>query len=61
MSSAADLRRVLRHGNFRKLFATRLASQAADGMFQVALASFVFFSPEGAGTASSAAATGDGS
>lgn len=57
MSSAADLRRVLRHGNFRKLFATRLASQAADGMFQVALASFVFFSPERAGTAASAAAT----
>ncbi|WP_019874388.1 MFS transporter [Sporichthya polymorpha] len=57
MSSVADLRHVLRHGDFRKLFATRLASQAADGMFQVALASFVFFSPERAGTASSAAAT----
>ncbi|MBA3741664.1 MFS transporter [Sporichthya sp.] len=57
MSSAADLRTVLRHADFRKLFATRLSSQAADGMFQVALASYVFFSPERAGTASSAAAT----
>lgn len=57
MSSAAELRTVLRHADFRKLFRTRLASQCADGMFQVALASFVFFSPERAGTASSAAAT----
>ncbi|HVE25925.1 MAG TPA: MFS transporter [Sporichthya sp.] len=57
MSSVAELRTVLRHADFRKLFATRMASQGADGMFQVALASFVFFSPERAGTASSAAAT----
>ncbi len=48
---------MLRHPDFRKLYATRLSSQASDGMFQVALASFVFFSPERAGTASAAAAT----
>jgi MFS family permease len=57
VSSVTELRTVLRHADFRRLFATRLASQAADGMFQVALASFVFFSPERAGTAGSAAAT----
>jgi MFS family permease len=31
---------------FRRLFAVRLASQFADGVFQVALASYVIFSPE---------------
>lgn len=46
MSYAGDLRAVLRHRNFRRLFATRLTSQAADGAFQAALASLFFFSPE---------------
>jgi MFS family permease len=32
--------------NFRLLFATRLLGQLADGAFQVALASYVIFSPE---------------
>jgi len=31
---------------FRRLFAVRLSSQFADGVFQVALASYVIFSPE---------------
>ena len=45
-----DLRVVLRGRDFRRLFATRLASQASDGTFQVGLASLVFFSPDRATT-----------
>ena len=55
MSFASDLRAVLRHRDFRRLFGTRLTSQAADGFFQVALASYVFFTPEKQTTASAAA------
>jgi MFS family permease len=51
----ADLRTVLRGRDFRRLFAVRLVSQAGDGIFQVALASLVFFSPERAATAQAAA------
>jgi len=51
----ADLRTVLRRGDFRKLFTVRLVSQASDGAFQVALASLIFFSPERAATAGAAA------
>ena len=37
----------LLHGTwFRRLFAVRVASQLTDGVFQVALASYVVFSPE---------------
>src|SRR5260370_17067942 len=32
--------------DFRRLYATRLISQLSDGVFQVALAGYVFFSPE---------------
>lgn len=46
MSFVGDLRTVLRGADFRKLYAVRLTSQFADGVFQVALASFVFFAPE---------------
>src|SRR3954452_18318638 len=46
MSFAGDLRAVVRHRDFRRLYATRLTSQAADGAFQAALASLFFFSPE---------------
>ena len=46
MSYAGDFRAVVRHRNFRRLFVTRLTSQAADGAFQTALASLFFFSPE---------------
>jgi MFS family permease len=41
-----DLGRLLRRGDFRRLFAVRLTSQLGDGIFQVALASYVLFSPE---------------
>ncbi|MFJ4785991.1 MFS transporter [Streptomyces sp. NPDC088794] len=46
MAVVRDLRALLRLGNFRRLLAVRLLSQGADGVFQVALASYVVFSPE---------------
>lgn len=49
-SFLSDLLVVLRGVDFRKLFAVRLTSQAADGAFQVGLASLVFFSPDRATT-----------
>ncbi|HEY2831318.1 MAG TPA: MFS transporter [Sporichthyaceae bacterium] len=57
MSFTSDFRAVVAHADFRKLYAPRLASQAADGLFQVALASYVFFTPEKQATAGAAAAT----
>ena len=45
MSFAGDLRAVVRHRDFRRLYGARLTSQAADGAFQAALASLFFFSP----------------
>jgi MFS family permease len=56
VSFASDLRAVVRHRDFRRLYATRLTSQASDGIFQVALASYVFFSPEQHTSAAKAAA-----
>ncbi|MBT2206987.1 MFS transporter [Actinomadura sp. NEAU-AAG7] len=53
---AGELRRILRGRNFRRLYATRLTSQLTDGLFQVALAGYVFFSPERQTTAGKAAA-----
>jgi MFS family permease len=41
-----DLRYLLRHRDFRRLYAVRLTSQFGDGVFQVALASYVLFDPE---------------
>jgi MFS family permease len=52
----ADLRAVLREPHFLRLYATRLSAQVADGVFQVALASFVLFSPEKQATAGRTAA-----
>ncbi|MEU6056616.1 MFS transporter [Streptomyces sp. NPDC047097] len=46
MSAVGDLRVLLRLGDFRRLLAVRLLSQCADGLFQVALAAYVVFSPE---------------
>ncbi|TSB32228.1 MFS transporter [Streptomyces benahoarensis] len=46
MSAVRDLAALLRLRDFRSLLAARLLSQAADGVFQVALATFVVFSPE---------------
>ncbi|MEK8226781.1 hypothetical protein NKG05_12870 [Oerskovia sp. M15] len=40
----SELGVLLRLRDFRKLFAVRLVSQAGDGMFQVGLASLLFFS-----------------
>ncbi|MFI8517443.1 MFS transporter [Streptomyces sp. NPDC085481] len=46
MSVVGDLRVLLRLRNFRRLLAVRLLSQCADGVYQVALATYVVFSPE---------------
>ncbi|PZR53145.1 MFS transporter [Xylanimonas oleitrophica] len=51
MGVLSELRALLRLSGFRKLFAVRLVSQAGDGMFQVGLASLLFFSPESQGSA----------
>lgn len=56
MSFVAHLRVVLRGRDFRRLFAVRLTSQLTDGVFQFALASYVFFSPERQTSAPAAAA-----
>jgi MFS family permease len=54
--NTGDLGSVLRGRDFRRLYATRLTSQLSDGVFQIALASYVFFSPEKQTTAGKAAA-----
>ncbi|MGW8762040.1 MFS transporter [Streptomyces sp. NPDC055815] len=46
MSVVRDLRVLLRLTNFRRLLTVRLLSQCADGVYQVALATYVVFSPE---------------
>ncbi|MGP4008052.1 MFS transporter [Streptomyces sp. 4N124] len=46
MAVVRDLRVLLRFQGFRRLLAVRLLSQGADGIYQVALASYVVFSPE---------------
>ncbi|MFJ8696263.1 MFS transporter [Streptomyces roseolilacinus] len=46
MPAVRDLRVLLRLTNFRRLLAVRLLSQGADGVYQVALAAYVVFSPE---------------
>jgi MFS family permease len=56
VSFAGDLRAVVRHRDFRRLYGTRLTSQTADGAFQAALASLFFFSPEKQTSATSVAA-----
>jgi MFS family permease len=50
-----DLGTVLRGRGFRRLFAIRVCGQVGDGVFQVAMASYVFFSPERHATAPAAA------
>src|SRR5258708_6544523 len=42
-SFSGDLRTVLASQGFRKLFATRLISQAGDGVFTAGLGTYVFF------------------
>ncbi|AXK35311.1 MFS transporter [Streptomyces armeniacus] len=46
MPLVGDLRTLLRFPGFRRLLAVRLLSQLADGVYQVALAAHVVFSPE---------------
>ncbi|MFF8813610.1 MFS transporter [Streptomyces pactum] len=46
MPVVRDLRVLLRLRDFRRLLAVRLLSQTADGVYQVALATYVVFSPE---------------
>ena len=46
MSALRHLVHLLRGQWFRRLFAVRVASQLTDGVFQVAVASYVVFSPE---------------
>jgi MFS family permease len=56
VASSAQVREILRARDFRRLYSTRLLSAAADGIFQTALASYVFFSPQNATTPAKAAA-----
>ncbi len=51
MTFFRDLAALLRFSGFRRLFGVRLVSQGSDGIFQVALAATVLFSPERAPTA----------
>jgi MFS family permease len=51
-----DAGSVLRSRDFRRLLSVRLVGQASDGVFQVALASYVLFSPERQTTAREIAA-----
>ncbi|MEU7148172.1 MFS transporter [Streptomyces sp. NPDC045456] len=46
MPVVRDLRVLLQLRDFRSLLTVRLLSQAADGVYQVALATYVVFSPE---------------
>ncbi|MFE3096963.1 MFS transporter [Streptomyces sp. NPDC059248] len=46
MPVVRDLRVLLRLTDFRRLLTVRLLSQTADGVYQVALAAYVVFSPE---------------
>ena len=55
MQVIADLKALWPLRDFRKLFAVRLVSQTADGMFQVGLATLFFFSPEKVSTATGVA------
>ena len=46
MEFLRSLRHLWRHPLFRRLLAVRVATQSCDGLLQIALASFVLFSPE---------------
>jgi MFS family permease len=56
MSAVGDLRVLLRFGDFRRLLVVRLLSQLSDGVYQVALAAYVVFTPEKQASAASVAA-----
>lgn len=57
MASTSRFTSLLRGRLLRRLLAARMASQGADGVFQVALASSVLFNPEQAESAAAIAAT----
>src|SRR4051794_21158664 len=46
MEFVRSLRQLWRHKYFRRLLAVRVATQSCDGVLQIALASYVLFSPE---------------
>lgn len=46
MEFVRGLKRLWRHPLFRKLVAVRLTTQASDGILQVGMAAYVFFSPQ---------------
>ncbi len=46
MEFLRSLRQLWRHRLFRRLLAVRVATQSCDGLLQIALASYVLFSPE---------------
>lgn len=56
MSVRSDLKTLLVHDGFKRLFTVRLISQSGDGMFQVGLATLYFFNPTNMTTASGVAA-----
>lgn len=56
MAVRADLKDLLVHDGFRRLFRVRLISQCGDGMFQVGLATLYFFNPAAMTTAGGVAA-----
>ena len=56
MEFVRSLRQLIRHRLFRRLLSVRVATQTADGVLQVALASFVLFSPQRQTDAASVAA-----
>jgi len=52
VGTVARARTALASGDFRRLFAIRLISQSADGLFQAVLVASVVFSPENQSTVS---------
>ncbi|HWJ52916.1 MAG TPA: MFS transporter [Propionibacteriaceae bacterium] len=56
MEFLRSLRQLWRHRYFRRLLAVRIATQTSDGVLQIALASYVLFSPERQPDAASIAA-----
>ena len=56
MGFIASLRQLWRHPYFRRLLAVRIATQSADGVLQIALVSYVLFSPQQQPDAASIAA-----
>src|SRR2546430_17168993 len=56
MAVVRDLRVLVRFRDFRRLLAVRLLSQLSDGVYQVALAAYVVFTPQKQASAEAIAA-----